>query len=55
MVLTAGDLPRYSDLIYPTLDAVQALGGSAQAREITSRVIEDLEISDDQLATRYAR
>jgi hypothetical protein len=30
------DLPTYQDLIYPTLKAVDELGGSAQAREITS-------------------
>ncbi len=47
------DLPSYQDLILPTLAAVEALGGSAQAREITGRLLEDLGFSDDQLAVRY--
>jgi restriction system protein len=40
-------------LIYPTLKAVAALGGSAQGREITSRVIDDIGASDDQIAITY--
>lgn len=47
------DVPSYQDLIYPTLKAVAALGGSAQGREITSRVIEDIGASDDQIAITY--
>jgi restriction system protein len=40
-------------LIYPTLKAVAALGGSAQGREITNRVLEDIGASDDQIAVTY--
>ena len=47
------DLPSYQDLIYPTLKAVAALGGSAQGREITSRVLEDIGASDDLIAITY--
>lgn len=47
------DVPSYQDLIYPTLKAVAALGGSAQAREITSRVLENIGASDDLIAITY--
>src|ERR1700677_3386305 len=47
------DVPSYQDLIYPTLRAVAALGGSARGREITSRVLEDIGASDDQIAITY--
>jgi restriction system protein len=47
------DLPNYLDLIYPTLRAVTALGGSAQGREITDRVLEDLGATDEQIAITY--
>jgi restriction system protein len=47
------DVPSYHDLIYPTLKAVAALGGSAQGREITNRVLEDIGASDDQIAITY--
>lgn len=47
-------LPSYQDLIYPTLKAVAALGGSASGREITTRVLDDLGATDEQLAVTYA-
>jgi len=47
------DVPTYQELIYPTLKAVAALGGSAQGREITTRVLDDLGASDEQLAITY--
>jgi restriction system protein len=47
------DLPSYQDLIYPVLKAVDGLGGSAQAREITSKVIEAIGASDDLAAITY--
>ena len=47
------DLPSYQDLIYPILRAVAALGGSAQGREITSRVLEDIGATDDEIAITY--
>jgi restriction system protein len=48
-----GELPSYQDLIFPTLRAVAALGGSAQAREITSQVAADIGATDEQLALTY--
>lgn len=47
------DVPTYQDLIYPVLKAVDALGGSAQAREITAKVIDDTGASDDIVAITY--
>ncbi len=47
------DLSSYQELIYPTLRAVAALGGSAQAREITAQVLADLGATDDELALTY--
>jgi restriction system protein len=46
-------LPSYQDLIYPTLRAVENLGGTAQAREITAQVLADIGASDDQLEVTY--
>jgi len=53
MTMSRSDLPTYSDLMYPTLKAVEELGGSAQAREITSKVLEDINATDEQLAVVY--
>ena len=47
------ELPSYQDLIFPTLRAVAALGGSAQAREITPQVAADIGATDEQLALTY--
>lgn len=51
--MTAADLPRYADLMLPTLRAVEALGGSGSAREITANVLETVAPSDEQLALSY--
>ncbi len=53
MAETPPELPTYRDLIYPTLTAVDALGGSAQASEITNRLLADLNVTDEQLGVRY--
>ncbi|MCA9832237.1 MAG: restriction endonuclease [Dehalococcoidia bacterium] len=37
---TTADLPKYWELMYPVLRAVDSLGGSAHAHQITERVIE---------------
>lgn len=52
-VVDASDLPPYFDLILPTLVAVDALGGSAKASEITSRLVEDLAPTEAELAVTY--
>jgi len=47
------DVPSYIDLILPTLQAVAALGGSAQGREITPQVIEIVGAPEEQVAITY--
>jgi restriction system protein len=47
------DLLRYTDLMLPTLRAVDALGGSGSAREITAKVLEVVAPTDEQLALSY--
>jgi hypothetical protein len=47
------ELPSYQDLMYPTLKAVEELGGSAQGREITAQVLADSCASDRQLEITY--
>ena len=51
--LRASDLPAYSDLILPTIRAVDELGGSATSQEMTSRLLEDLAFSDEALALSF--
>lgn len=49
----ADDLPTYRDLILPTLRAVDKLGGTAKAREITRQIIDDLGLTDEVLGVMY--
>jgi restriction system protein len=53
VVITASDLPRYTELMLPTLKAVDDLGGSGSAREITAKVLEAINPSDDALGLSY--
>jgi len=46
-------MPTYRELIYPTLQAVASLGGSAQGGEITDALTELLGITPEQLAVTY--
>ena len=46
-------MPTYGQMIMPTLRAVQALGGSAQTREITAGVLEEMQPSDELIAASY--
>ena len=43
--VSADDVPKYPDLINPTLAALHELGGSASIREIVNQVIEDMGLS----------
>ena len=52
-VSSATSLPAYVDLIYPTLRAVEVLGGSALAREITNQLMADLAPTDEMIAITY--
>jgi restriction system protein len=47
------DMPTYRELIYPTLRAVESLGGSAQGSEIIDAVTELLGATPEQLAVTY--
>ena len=40
------EMPNYSDLINPTLVALQNLGGSATINEIYNEVIKDMQLSE---------
>jgi len=51
--VTPEELPTYSDLILPTVQAVATLGRSARAREITSQLLEELDPSEDMLAVHF--
>jgi restriction system protein len=53
MMPARSDLQTYQDLIYPTLQVVADSGGSAQGREITAKVIEAIQASDDLVAITY--
>lgn len=52
--MTPEDLPPYSDLILPVLQAVSALGGSARSAEIVDQVLTDLNPTDEALAVTFA-
>lgn len=54
--MDATDLPRYTDFILPSIRAVEALGGSAKAKEIREHVLEGLGNADEMLSvTRPTR
>lgn len=49
MSFTAQGMPTHSELVLPTLRAVSALGGSAQAGEIADQVTEAFPGAEDLL------
>ena len=49
------DLPRYDDLLWPTLKAVDALGGSGTISEIDDRVLADMALPEDALSVVYEK
>jgi restriction system protein len=51
--VTAADLPRYGALMLPVLRAVERLGGSARANEITAEVLEHLDLPEEAAALQY--
>ena len=51
----ADDVPKYSDLLNPTLTALHALGGSASIREIVNQVIEDMGLPSAIIQVPYRR
>jgi restriction system protein len=46
-------IPTYRDLMYPTLVAVQDLGGSAKVAELDEAVLERAGVTDEQLAVEF--
>lgn len=48
-------LPKYHELMFPTLRAIATLGGSASIDEIQDRLIADLSFTDDQLSVTYPK
>lgn len=47
------DLPPYKEFLYPTLQAVNALGGTAHARELSARIVEAMGFPDEAVAIEY--
>src|SRR4051812_9323318 len=47
------DIPKYHELIYDTLRAVDALGGSAKGSEIADKVLELRSVSDELASITY--
>jgi restriction system protein len=47
------ELPPYKDFLLPVLHAVQALGGTAHAKEITAWMVDNLPFDDDAVAVEY--
>ena len=47
------DLPKYNELLYPTLQAIQGLGGEAFNDEIENAVIDLLDLPEEALELRY--
>ncbi|MCY3805345.1 MAG: restriction endonuclease [bacterium] len=50
---TKDDLPTSFDLLLPTLQAIERLGGSAQTRQLREAVLETLNPSEEMLALKY--
>ena len=46
---TSTELPTYSDLFQPVLNALNSLGGSAKPSEVRDWLVADLQISDESL------
>jgi restriction system protein len=47
------DLPPYKDFLLPVLQAVEALGGTAHAKEISAWMVENMAFDDDAVAVEY--
>jgi restriction system protein len=47
------DLPPYRDFLLPVLQAVQALGGTAHAKEVSAWIVENQGFDDDAVGLEY--
>lgn len=52
--MSKNQLPDQADFHFPTLQALQKLGGSAAVLEINKAVTQILDLSEDMLAVRYS-
>lgn len=51
--MSRSELPRTIDFMFPALEALRGLGGSARRDEVVSAVAERKGLTDEQLETRY--
>lgn len=51
--MTEVDIPTNQDLMHPTLDAIQQLGGSATKSELEEKVPQVADLSDEQLSVLF--
>lgn len=49
MTLTRKDVPTYEELMWPTLKALEAVGGSASILELSEKIAELLELPSEVL------
>lgn len=49
------NIPKYHDLMNPTITALQALGGSASVAELNDRVIGDMKLSNKVIEARQGK
>lgn len=47
-IVQSSTIPQYHELMWPALEAMKALGGSATVREMYERVVKDEHFSDEQ-------
>lgn len=50
---THDDLPKYADLMLPTMEALKKLGGTAPVADINAAVIEAMGLTAEQVAAEY--
>lgn len=48
-------LPKYDDLMFPSLRVIEGLGGSASIEEIQEKLIETQGFTDEQMSVTYAK
>ena len=47
------DIPTYIDLMYPTLEALAALGGRGQRDQLVGKVLDLAAVTPEQLAVEF--
>lgn len=46
-------IPKWNQLFGPTIEALKALGGSGTIQEIVDKVVEQQQVSEDQLSVPH--